>query len=85
MAEADDGPAPSSANGTDVPVERIDPMPNLYATITRKTKDGTPFFPDQRMSREEALRSYTYNAAYAAKEERSRARWPWASWPTSPC
>ena len=57
------------ANGTDVPVERIDPMPNLYATITRKTKDGTPFYPDQRMSREEALRSYTYNAAYAAKEE----------------
>jgi len=57
------------ANGTDVPVERIDPMPNFYATITRKTKDGEVFYPDQRMSREEALRSYTYNAAYAAKEE----------------
>ncbi|MEP7117355.1 MAG: amidohydrolase [Acidobacteriota bacterium] len=57
------------SNGTDVPVERIDPMPNFYASITRKTKDGTAFFPDQRMSREEALRSYTYNAAYAAKEE----------------
>ena len=57
------------ANGTDVPVERIDPMPNLHATITRKTKDGMLFYPDQRMSRDEALRSYTYNAAYAAKEE----------------
>ncbi len=57
------------SNGTDVPVERIDPMPNLYATITRKTSDGAAFYPDQRMSREEALRSYTYNAAYAAKEE----------------
>ena len=56
------------SNGTDVPVERIDPMPNLYATITRMTKDGA-FFPDQRMSRVEALRSYTYNAAFAAKEE----------------
>ncbi len=56
-------------NGTDVPVERIDPMPNLHATITRKTKDGAVFYPDQRMSREEALRSYTYNAAFAAKEE----------------
>ncbi len=56
------------SNGTDVPVERIDPMPNLYATITRMTKDGA-FFPDQRMSRAEALKSYTYNAAYAAKEE----------------
>ena len=57
------------ANGTDVPVERIDPMPNLYATITRKTKDGSVFYPAQRMSRAEALRSYTYNAAYAAKED----------------
>ncbi len=56
------------SNGTDVPVERIDPMPNLYATITRMTKDGA-FYPDQRMSRAEALKSYTYNAAYAAKEE----------------
>ena len=57
------------SNGTDVPVERIDPMPNLYATITRKTADGAAFYPDQRMSREEALRSYTYSAAYAAREE----------------
>lgn len=57
------------SNGTDVPVERIDPMPNLHATITRKTKDGTTFFPDQRMSRVEALKSYTWNAAFAAKEE----------------
>ena len=56
------------SNGTDVPVERIDPMPNLYATITRMTRDGA-FYPDQRMSRVEALKSYTYNAAYAAKEE----------------
>ena len=45
------------SNGTDVPVERIDPMPNLYATITRRLKDGTEFFPDQRMTRQEALKS----------------------------
>jgi predicted amidohydrolase YtcJ len=44
-------------------------MPNLHASITRKTKDGTVFFPDQRMSRVEALKSYTWNAAFAAKEE----------------
>ena len=56
-------------NGTDVPVERIDPMPSLHASITRKTKDGSLFFADQRMSRVEALKSYTVNAAYAAKEE----------------
>lgn len=57
------------ANGTDVPVERIDPMANFHATITRKTKDGSVFYGDQKMTRAEALKSYTWNAAYAAKEE----------------
>lgn len=57
------------ANGTDVPVERIDPMANFHATITRKTKDGSMFFGDQKMSRAEALKSYTWNGAFAAKEE----------------
>ena len=57
------------ANGTDVPVERIDPMANFYATITRKTKDGSVFFGNQKMSRAEALKSYTWNGAFAAKEE----------------
>ncbi len=57
------------SNGTDTPVERIDPIANYYATVTRKTRDGTGFYGDQKMSREEALKSYTWNAAYAAKEE----------------
>jgi predicted amidohydrolase YtcJ len=57
------------ANGTDVPVERIDPMANFYATITRKTNDGSIFYGDQKMTRAEALKSYTWNGAYAAKEE----------------
>ncbi|MEO7135199.1 MAG: amidohydrolase, partial [Vicinamibacterales bacterium] len=57
------------ANGTDVPVERIDPMANFHAAITRKTKDGSIFFGDQKMSRAEALKSYTWNGAFAAKEE----------------
>lgn len=57
------------SNGTDVPVERIDPIANYYATVTRRAKDGTVFFGDQRMSREDALKSYTWNAAYAAKED----------------
>jgi predicted amidohydrolase YtcJ len=57
------------SNGTDVPVERIDPIANYYATVTRKTKDGSVFYGDQKMSREDALKSYTWNAAYAAKEE----------------
>jgi predicted amidohydrolase YtcJ len=60
------------ANGTDAPVEDVDPIPNFYATVTRKTKDGTTFYPDQRMTRMEALKSYTINGAYAAFEEGSR-------------
>src|SRR3954463_8295341 len=60
------------SNGTDAPVEDVDPIPNYYATVTRKTKTGQVFYPDQRMSRMEALRSYTLNAAYAAFEESSK-------------
>jgi predicted amidohydrolase YtcJ len=60
------------ANGTDAPVEDVDPIANFHATVTRRLPDGTAFFPSQRMSRLEALRSYTINAAYAAFEEESR-------------
>jgi hypothetical protein len=56
-------------NGTDAPVEDVDPIASFYASVSRKLKDGTVFFPEQRMSREEALRSYTINAARAAFEE----------------
>jgi len=56
-------------NGTDAPVEDVDPIACFYATVTRKMKDGTLFYPDQKMSREEALRSYTLNGAYAGFEE----------------
>ena len=56
-------------NGTDVPVEPIAPMSCFYAAVTRKLKDGTTFFADQKMTREEALRAYTLNGAYAAFEE----------------
>jgi hypothetical protein len=60
------------ANGTDAPVEDVDPIPSYYASVSRKLKDGTVFFPDQRMSRIEALKSYTINGAYAAFEENNR-------------
>ncbi len=56
-------------NGTDVPVEHIDPLASFYASVSRMMPDGTRFYPDQRMTREEALRSYTINNAYAAFEE----------------
>jgi len=60
------------SNGTDAPVEDVDPIVSYYATVTRRLKDGSTFYPDQRMSRQEALRSYTRNAAYAAFEEGSK-------------
>ena len=60
------------SNGTDAPVEDVEPIANFYATVTRKLKDGSTFYPDQRMSRPEALKSYTWNAAYAAFEEGSK-------------
>ncbi len=56
-------------NGTDVPVEDANPIACYYASVTRKLKDGSTFYPDQRMSREEALRSYTLNGAYSGFEE----------------
>jgi predicted amidohydrolase YtcJ len=56
-------------NGTDVPVEPIDPIASYYSSVSRVMKDGGVFYPDQRMTREEALRSYTVNNAYAAFEE----------------
>lgn len=57
------------ANGTDAPVENICPLASFHASVTRRMKDGEVFFGDQKMTREEALRSYTVNAAWAAFEE----------------
>lgn len=57
------------SNGTDAPVEDVSPIESFYATVTRKLKDGSVFYGDQKMSREEALRSYTIQNAYAAFEE----------------
>jgi predicted amidohydrolase YtcJ len=60
------------SNGTDTPVEDVDPIACFYASVSRKLKDGSVFFPDQRMSRMEALRSYTANNAYSAFDEDSK-------------
>ena len=57
-------------NGTDAPVEDVDPIESFYATVTRKRIDnGFAFFPEQALSREEAIKSYTLANAYAAFEE----------------
>jgi predicted amidohydrolase YtcJ len=60
------------SNGTDAPVEDVDPIACYYASVSRKLKDGSVFYGDQKMSRMEGLKSYTSNAAYAAFEENSK-------------
>ncbi|NOX88971.1 MAG: amidohydrolase [Calditrichaeota bacterium] len=56
-------------NGTDAPVEAVDPMANFYALITRRMDNGKYFYPEQSLSADQALRAYTLNNAYAAFEE----------------
>ncbi|MCE7056584.1 amidohydrolase [Algoriphagus sp. AGSA1] len=59
-------------NGTDAPVEPVDPIPSFYASVTRKTLQGLPeggYEGDQKMTREEALKAYTLDGAYAEFEE----------------
>lgn len=59
-------------NGTDVPVEPINPIASFYASVSRKTLKGLPeegYEPEQKMTREQALKSYTLDAAYGAFEE----------------
>ncbi|OHB80728.1 MAG: hypothetical protein A2Z25_02890, partial [Planctomycetes bacterium RBG_16_55_9] len=56
------------AFGTDYPVEPIDPLEGLYAAVARKDRageSGDGWFPDQRLSMEEAIELYTLGAAYA--------------------
>ncbi len=59
-------------NGSDAPVEDVDPLPGFIAAVTRKLKDGTTFYPDQRMTRLEALKSFTIQNAYAGFEEKEK-------------
>ncbi|HEV8241805.1 MAG TPA: amidohydrolase [Thermoanaerobaculia bacterium] len=56
------------ALGSDFPVERPDPRLGLYAAVTRQDLDGKPpggWLPDQRLTREEALRGFTRDAAWS--------------------
>jgi len=57
------------ASGTDVPVERVDTMPSFYSAVTRRTADGSAFYPEQVMTRMETLRARTFDAAFAAFED----------------
>jgi predicted amidohydrolase YtcJ len=59
-------------NGTDVPVEPINPIASFFASVTRQTLKGEPaggYEPEEKMTRAQALKSYTLDAAYGAFEE----------------
>jgi predicted amidohydrolase YtcJ len=65
LAEA--GAVPT--NGTDPPVDEIDPIGSFYCSVTRILPDGTKFQPQEVYSRERAIYSYTMGNAIAAFEE----------------
>ena len=61
------------AFGTDYPVEPIDPFRGLYAAVTRKNEAGTKeFFPEQKISMEQAIAAYTTGSAYAQYAEKDK-------------
>ena len=63
------------ANGSDFPVENPNPLWGFYAAVTRQDHTGAPaggWYPDQRMTREEALKSWTLWGAYAGFDEKQR-------------
>jgi len=57
------------ANGTDAPVEDVDPIASYYSTVSRRMNNGLVLNAEQRMSRMEALKSYTINNAFAGFQE----------------
>ena len=57
-------------NGTDSPVESVNTIENYYASVTRQLPNGSTFFPEEKMTRIEALKSYTINGAYASFQDK---------------
>ena len=72
-------------NGTDPPVEDIDPIANFYDTVTRKMADGSVFFPEQRLTASRRWRPTLSTMPTPLLRRRSRAPSPQASWRTSRC
>jgi predicted amidohydrolase YtcJ len=61
------------AFGTDYPVEPINPFRGIYAAVTRKNEAGTKeYFPEQKVTIEQALAAYTTGAAYAQFAEKEK-------------
>jgi predicted amidohydrolase YtcJ len=63
------------AFGTDYPVEPVTPFRGLYAAVTRKSEDGKQeFFPEQKLTMDQAIAAYTSGAAFAEFAEKEKGR-----------
>jgi len=63
------------AFGTDNPVEAISPFRGLYAAITRKSENGKQeYFPEQRLTMDQAITAYTMGSAFAEFEEKEKGK-----------
>lgn len=61
------------AFGTDYPVEPITPFRGLYAAVTRKNEAGTQeYFPEEKLTIDQAIAAYTLGAAYAEFSEKTK-------------
>jgi predicted amidohydrolase YtcJ len=65
----------SLAFGTDYPVEPVTPFRGLYAAVTRKSENGKlEYFPEQRLTMDQAIAAYTTGAAFAEFEEKEKGK-----------
>jgi predicted amidohydrolase YtcJ len=63
------------AFGTDYPVEPVTPLRGIYAAVTRKSEDGKQeYFPEQRLTMDQAIAAYTTGSAFAEFEEREKGK-----------
>ena len=60
------------SGGSDCPVEDCDPLANIYYAVTRMGIDGKPWYPENAVTMEEALKMFTIEGAYSAFEEAER-------------
>lgn len=62
------------ANGSDAPIEELDPLAGLQAAVARTLDDRPPWRPEQRLTVDQALAATTVNPAWLAGDERRRGR-----------
>ncbi len=59
--------------GSDAPIEKIDPLPGIYAAVSRRRSDGMPgpdgWYPDQKLSLDETIRAFTLAAAETSSQQ----------------